>query len=97
MYIEITGAPKQQAGEPDEVRKASVGAVFPVDELVEGIFSVKAEEGIEVLAFHSPEGEKAAEWWRKSGIIERGGVLVFSWLCCEVVPAPEYKRVPSIP
>lgn len=96
MHIQITGVPKPQVGEPDFVRKAWVGLVLPVEELREAIFSVRVEDALHALEY-SPEGAEAAKWLRGSEIMKPGRSFTFSCFCCEVVAAPEYRRVTSIP
>ncbi len=92
MHIEITGMPKPEGDEPDEIRQAWVGEVLPAKMSFPGVFEVDAMDAIDILEFSSPE---AAGHWKKEK--KPGDVFIFTWLCCEVVAAPDYKRVPSIP
>jgi len=85
--IKMTGIPNQATvKEPEEVRRAWVGAVMRAEMPAPGVFQVDAVEGIDALAANSFE---AARWWRNTHIVERGGVFAFSWLCCEIVDAPK--------
>ena len=83
FLIRITGAPIQQYGEPEEVRRAWVGAILPAEMSFPGIFQVDPAAGINGLfALGSYE---AVTWWRNRYVIEGDRAFTFPWLCCYII------------
>lgn len=83
FLIRIIGAPIQQYGEPEEVRKAWPSAILSAEMPFPGIFQVDPIAGINGL--FAIGAYEAATWWRNRYVIEGDRKFTFSWMCCLVI------------